>query len=262
VSTGIFGDEGTRNAMALINLGYAPEFFWEGRSETLEEQVAFPITSPIEMAEEWPVLIEELEANDLYPPMFEAAYGSTHITEERVRKAIASFMRTMLSGAAKFDLERIGMYTYTDSESRGYDLFITEGGDPNYGADCFHCHGFGSGQFSDYSYRNNGLDEVFSDPGRMAVTGDPLDEGKFKVPTLRNIELTAPYMHDGRFNTLEEVIEHYNSGVVPSATLDPFMKFEEGLSLTDQDKEDLLNFLKCLTDTEFTTNEDFSDPHE
>lgn len=261
-STGIFGDVGTRNAMALINMGWATSFFWEGRIETLEEQVGDPIMNPIEMHENFPSLLEKLEQDEVYPQMFDAAYGSDDITEDRVRRALSSFLRVMISGGSKFDLQRIGMYEFTDSEQRGHDLYITEGGEPNFGADCFHCHGFGSSQFTDYTFRNNGLDSVFMDPGRMAVTGDPLDEGKFKVPTLRNIELTAPYMHDGRFETLEEVIEHYNSGLVVSPTLDPFMKFEDGLQLTDQDKEDLLNFMLCLTDTDFITNADFSDPHD
>lgn len=261
-STGIFGDVGNRNAMALINMGWATSFFWEGRVETLEDQVGDPIMNPIEMHETFENLLSELEEDDVYPQMFEAAFGSIDITEDRVRRALSSFIRTMISGTSKFDLERIQMYEYTASEQRGYDLYLTEGGEPNFGADCFHCHGFGSSQFTDYTFRNNGLDSIFLDPGRMAVTGDPLDEGKFKVPTLRNVELTGPFMHDGRFATLEEVIEHYNSGLVQSPTLDPFMKFENGLQLTDQDKEDLLNFLKCLTDPDFTTNADFSDPHE
>ena len=262
VSTGVFGDQGDRNAMALVNLGWAPTLAWDGSVESLEAFIGDPIENPIEMADNWTNALAELEATEDYPPLFDAAFGSPHITEERVRKAMASFLRTMISGGSKFDLERIGLYTYNESEERGHDLYLLEGGEPNFGADCFHCHGFGSSQFTDYSFRNNGLDSIFDDPGHMAVTGDPLDEGKFKVPTLRNIELTAPYMHDGRFNTLEEVVEHYNSGVVPSTTLDPFMKFEEGLQLTDQDKADLVNFLKCLTDPDFTTNEDFSDPHE
>lgn len=260
-ATGITGDVGNRNTMPLINIGYATSFFWDGRSETLEEQVGDPIVNPIEMHEQWNVALEELADDPIYPTMFDAAFGSTDVTEDRVRRAMSSFMRIMLSGGSKFDLERIGAYDYTDSEQRGYDLFLTEGGEPG-GADCFHCHGFGSGQFTDFSFRNNGLDSIFDDPGRMLVTGLASDEGKFKVPTLRNVAFSAPFMHDGRFETLEEVIEHYNSGVVESETLDPFMKFEEGLNLTAQDKEDLLNFLLCLSDQDFLNNEAFSDPHE
>lgn len=261
-STGIFGDVGDRNAMVIANLGWATSLFWDGRAHTLEDQAGDPIVNPIEMAEEWETVLVKMDEIEIYPPMFDAAFGSPDITENRVRRALASFMRTLISGGSKFDKQQVGQYTYTESEERGYNLYITEGGEPNFGADCFHCHGFGSNQFTDYSFRNNGLDSIFNDPGRMAVTGNSLDEGKFKVPTVRNSELTAPYMHDGRFATLEEVIEHYNSGVVSSATLDPFMKFEEGLSLTDQDKEDLLNFLLCLTDLDFTTNPEFADPHE
>lgn len=268
-STGIFGDLGNRQAMPLINMGWSPTYFWDGRSVTLEQQVEEPITNPIEMAENWETALAELANDPIYPPLFYKAFGSTEITKEGVVKAIASFMRTMISANSKFDKQRIGQYVFTPSEFNGYTLFLTEGGSPDqvpggsFGADCFHCHGFGAMQFSDYLFHNNGLDASFTDLGRGAISGSVFDNGKFKTPTLRNIELTGPYMHDGRFTTLEQVINHYNSGGVPSETIDPFMKFTTGgLQLSEQAKADLIAFLKCLTDTSFIHNPAFSDPHE
>ena len=268
-SMGIHGDLGTRQSMAIINLGWGQRFFWDGRAASLEEQVIEPIENPIEMDEDWDHALEELRNDPLYPPMFKAAFGTETINRDRTTKAIASFMRTMISANSKFDRQRIGQGTLTPLEEAGFNLFLTEGGDPSlnpggqFGADCFHCHGFGDMQFTDNLFNNNGLDSEFDDPGLMGVTGNPLDAGKFKTPTLRNVEYSAPYMHDGRFATLEEVIEHYNSGGVPSETVSPFMKYQTGgLMLEEDDKLELIAFMKCLTDISFMQNPAFSDPHE
>jgi cytochrome c peroxidase len=236
----------------------------------LEQQVTEPVENPIEMDEDWDHALMELRADPLYPPLFKAAFGTTDITKERAARAMASFLRTMISADSKFDKQRIGQYNFTASEEHGFNLFLLEGGSPDevpggsFGADCFHCHGFGAMQMTDYLFHNNGLDPTFeNDPGRAGVTAFELDSGKFKTPTLRNVELTAPYMHDGRFTSLEQVVEHYNSGGVPSTTIDPFMKFTTGgLQLSPQSKQDLIAFLKCLTDTTFMNNPAFSDPHE
>jgi len=268
-STGIHGELGNRQAMALINLGWAYNYFWDGRAQTLEDQVIEPVENPIEMDEDWNVALEELRNDPIYPPMFKAAFGTETINRNRAAMAMASFLRTMVSSGSRFDKQRIGQYTFTPQEEHGFTLFITEGGSPEqvaggmFGADCFHCHGYGAMQMGDYLFHNNGLDAHFeNDPGRAGVTGNPLDSGKFKAPTLRNIEFTAPYMHDGRFTTLEQVVEHYNSGGIPSSTIDPFMKFTSGgLQLPEESKADLIAFLKCLSDTEFMENPDFSDPH-
>lgn len=268
-SVGITGAVGTRQSMALVNLGWARDYFWDSRAPTLEEQVKEPIPNPIEMNQPWPEALEKLRSDDRYPPMFDAAFGSTEITVDRCSKALAQFLRTMISANSKFDRWRTGDYVFTDSEFRGYELFNREGGDPEvvtggqFGADCFHCHGEAGLQFTDYLPHNNGLDSVFTDLGVGGVTGNPLDFGRFKTPTLRNVELSGPYMHDGRFTTLEEVIEHYNSGGVPSTTIDPFMKYTSGgLALSDQSKQDLINFLKTLTDTSYAEVEAFQNPHE
>jgi len=267
-STGITGEVGTRQSMALINLGWARDYFWDGRSKTLEEQVAEPVPNPIEMNESWENAVAKIASDPMYAPMFEAAYLSAEVTQDRIVRAIASFLRTMISAESKFDKSRLGLAMLTDQEFRGQQLFLLEGGDPEdvlggqNGADCFHCHGFGDSQFSDYLPHNNGLDSFFTDLGVGGITGNPAEYGKFKTPTLRNVEFTAPYMHDGRFTTLEDVIEHYNSGGNPSTTIDPFMKFTTGgLNLPETDKAALIAFLKTLSDTSFLANPAFQDPH-
>jgi cytochrome c peroxidase len=260
-STGITGEVGNRQSMALINLGWAKDFFWDGRAQTLEDQVVDPVANPIEMNQDWDEALEEIAAIDIYPDMYIAAFGSPEVTKTRTAKALASFLRSMVSYQSKFDKSRIQQATLTPEEQHGLDLFITEGADPLFGADCFHCHGFGAMQFADYLPHNNGLDSVFADLGYGGISGDPLQMGKFKTVSLRNIEISGPYMHDGRFTTLEEVLDHYDSGGLPSATIDPFMKYTDGgLSLSDQSKADIISFLKTLTDTAFIHNPAFQDP--
>jgi len=188
--------------------------------------------------------------------LFQKAFGTSVIDSNLVTKAIAQFERTMVSFNSDYD-----SYFYqgdtsalTSSEKNGYDLFFGQ-------AECIHCH---SGPLlNDPVFRNNGLDDVFADLGLGDVTGLVSDNGKFKVPTLRNIAESGPYMHDGRFSTLEEVVEHYNSGVQGgSPNLDSEMThFIGGLSLTAAEKADLVSFLKTFTDDSFLNNSDFSDPN-
>jgi cytochrome c peroxidase len=257
-SVGVDGIAGNRNSMPLINMGWSPRFFWDGRALSLEQQIFQPVTNPIEMNTTWPEVEDKLNAHPTYPDLFYKAFGIERIDSVHVSKAIAQFIRTMISGNSKFDKFLRQQAVLTPSEMNGLNIFTTEKGD------CFHCHGFdGSGLFTDFTFHNNGLDTdaEMADPGLMAVTGNPADKGKFKTPTLRNIEVTAPYMHDGRFATLEEVIEHYDQGGKPSSTVDPLMKHVgTGLNLTAQEKLDLLNFLKTLTDEEFLTDPKFSAP--
>jgi len=257
-SVGVDGIAGDRNSMPLINLGWSPRFFWDGRALTLEQQIFQPVTNPIEMNTTWPEVEDKLNAHATYPDLFYKAFGIERIDSVHVSKAIAQFIRTMISGNSKFDKFLRQQAVLTPSEMNGLNIYTTEKGD------CFHCHGFdGSGQFTDFTFHNNGLDTdaEMTDLGLMAVTGNPGDKGKFKTPTLRNIEVTAPYMHDGRFTTLQQVIEHYDLGGKPSSTVDPLMKHVgTGLNLTAQEKLDLLNFLKTLTDEEFLTDPKFSAP--
>lgn len=268
-STGITGAVGTRQSMPLINMGWSTSFFWDGRALTLEQQVVEPITNPIEMNDTWENALSKLRNDPQYPPMFKAAFGTEEITKDRTAKAMASFLRTMISAESKVDKQRRGEYSFTTEEQNGFNIFMAEGGDPEvvaggqFGGDCFHCHSMSGMQFTDYTFTNNGLDFNFvNDPGRALVTLNPLDSGKFKVPTLRNVELTAPYMHDGRFTDLMSVIEHYDSGGHPSSTVSSFMKYSSGgLQLSPTSKQNLIAYLKCLTDTSFINNPAFSDPH-
>ncbi len=256
VSTGIDGVAGNRNAMQLINLGYGFSFFWDGRSKSLEDQAIEPVPNPIEMHESWPNAMDKLQADDEYPSLFYKAFGTDEIDSNLVAKAIAQFERTLISGNSPADAFVNNTADLSSSARLGFIIYTTEKGD------CFHCHPVSNGLYTDNLFRNNGLDETSLDSGLAAVTKDPNDLGKFKVPTLRNIAQTAPYMHDGRFETLEEVIEHYNEGGHASATIDPLMKHVgTGLNLAPQEKQNLLDFLNSLTDEEFLNNEDFSDPN-
>ncbi len=257
-SEGVNQQKGTRNAMALFNLGYARFYFWDGRAKTLEQQILEPVPNPIEMHQSWGRTADKLSKISEYPDLFGEAFGNNKIDSTKITKAIAQYLRTLVSANSKFDQYRRGEAQLTPEEFAGLDLFLKEGGDPETvnggqnGADCFHCHGFGDMQFTDGLLHNNGLDSEFTDKGAGAITGRAQDIGRFKTPSLRNVEYTAPYMHDGRFKTLEEVIEHYNSGGHPSPTIDPFMKYTTGgLNLTAQKKTQLIAFLKTLSDPSF-----------
>ncbi len=256
-STGIDGIEGDKNSMQLINLLWSDRLFWDGRSETLEEQALEPVENPIELHDTWPNVVEKLERHPVYPILFEQAFGSRTITKELAAKAIAQFERTLISGNTRYHRYKYGLPggNMSDSELRGMTLFFGEK------AECFHCHV--DITFTDNSFRNNGLNRVFppESQGLFNVTGDPADIGKFKTPTLINIAQTAPYMHDGRFETLEEVLDHYATGVNFSPTLDPLIRLN-GFQLTQDERADLVAFLRTLTDEEFLSNPDFSNPFE
>ncbi len=237
-----------RNAMPLFNLAWQQGFFWDGRTSTLREQVLMPIQDAHEMHETLPNVIAKLSADSA--ELFQRAFGTPEINAERIAKALEQFLLTLISQDSRFDRAARKVAELTESEKRGLQLFVTEF-DPQRGlrgADCFHCHG--GTLFTSQSFANNGLELAADDVGRMAVTQNAADRGKFKVPSLRNIARTAPYMHDGRFTTLEAVIEHYSQGVRRSDTLDPNLAKhpEGGLQLSVQEKADLVAFLKTLTD--------------
>ena len=244
-SVGIENIVGNRNASALINLGWNTSFNWDGSTTTLEEQAFEPVRNPIEMNNTWENVEEVLNAHNEYPMLFKNAFNIDYIDSNHVVMALAQIERTLISTNSKFDKFLRNEMQLSPSELNGYAIFNSEK------ADCFHCHG--TQMFMDNTFHNNGLDtEPFLDLGRANVTEDPLDNGKFKTPTLRNIEFSAPYMHDGRFSSLEEVIEHYNSGGNYSSTVDPLMKkLGIGLQLTNQEKQDLIAFLKTLSDENF-----------
>lgn len=252
---GAEGEFGSRNTMPLFNLAWKKQFFWDGRAGSIRDQVLQPIQNPIEMHQSLTNLVVKLaRANDGYAALFTAAFGSPDITVEKIALALENYLLTLTSFDSKFDRVLQGKEQFTPEEQRGFELFSTEY-DPRrgqFGADCFHCHG--GPLFQSQAFANNGLDDTFADPGREKVTSKASDLGKFAVPSLRNIALTGPYMHDGRFKTLDEVIEHYVSGVKRSATLDPNIAKhpDGGVPLGAIDKKALVAFLKTLTDEKYS----------
>jgi cytochrome c peroxidase len=258
VSTGITGAQGNRNAMPLINLAYHNRLFWDGRSFSLEQQLLEPVPNPIEMNLPWLAAMDRLNQHPDYPSLFKQAFGIDYIDSTHITKALAQFLRTLISGNSRFDQYILGQAALTPQELQGMNLYVTEA------ADCFHCHPFEERfQFTTFSFMNNGLDKEgeFQDSGLGGIVSNPNLIGVFKVPTLRNIAQTAPYMHDGRFATLNEVIDHYDMGGHPSSTIDPLMKHVgTGLNLSTQEKEALIAFLLTLTDTDFLSNPAFSAP--
>lgn len=256
-SVGASGQRGRRNAMPLVNLAWAREFFWDGRAKSLREQVLLPIQDAHEMNETLDRAVAKLEADHDYPLQFKAAFGTAGIKSERMALALEQFLLTLISQESKFDLAARKVAQLTPKEQRGLQLFITEHAPDRglRGADCFHCHG--GNLFSNHQFMNNGLEEYPGDLGRMNVTRSESDRAKFKVPTLRNVALTAPYMHDGRLATLEDVVEHYNGKLHRSQTLDPNLAKhpESGLGLSAEDKAALVAFLKTLTDEQFVNSE-------
>ena len=285
-SVGYEGGRTKRNSMGLAYLRYTilkgvrPGFFWDERAPTLEAQVLMPIQDKVEMGMELPKLEAKLRALPYYPPLFEAAFGSTNVSSERVGKAVAQFMRAMMSFDSRFD--RVARATggddyskdfvgFTAAENLGKSLFIDGiGGVAEIG--CAHCHR--PPTFGMPKSFNNGLEMHYADRGlgaRDVPSNDPFtpsNDGKFKAPSLRNIALTAPYMHDGSFKTLEQVVEHYSSGVHRHANLGLAFNDEQpvggdktsGFRFTPAQKSALVAFLKTLTDEELVSNLRFSDP--
>ena len=252
-SLGAEGQVGTRNSMPLFNLAWKSSFFWDGRAPSLRQQVLEPIENPIEMHETLTNVVAKLRTRPDYRKDFARAFGSPDITADRIARGLEQFLLTQVSHNSKFDRSLAGEAELSAEEKRGFELFHTEY-DPRreqFGADCFHCHG--GPLFQSQGFANNGLDTSFSDLGRFLVTKRDGDKGRFSAPSLRNIALTAPYMHDGRFSTLEEVIGHYSTGVKPSPTLDPNLAKhpDGGVPLSAEDKRALVAFLKALTDERF-----------
>ncbi|MDX2359594.1 MAG: cytochrome c peroxidase [Crocinitomicaceae bacterium] len=237
------------NSLAHINIGWSSTFLWNGKVEgTLEDIMMF------EVDEFFHTDLSVLNNDDEYPIRFERVFGVTTIESKHVAYALAQFFRTLNSYDSKYDRVLQGLETFTAAEANGYDIFFSERGD------CFHCHG--GALTTDNLMHNNGLDAM-PDDGRFTITNNPADKGKFKTPTLRNIEYTSPYMHDGRYQTLEEVLTFYCWGLQDSPTIDPLMKnvgFPGGIDLNQQDFDDLISFLKTLSDESFLTNESLSDP--
>ena len=253
-SAGVDGLRGTRNSMPLFNLAWSPGYAWDGGKPRIRDQVRAAMSNPIEMKADLAVVVAELNRDAGLRGKFAAAFGAPEITADRVDLAIEQFLLTLVAADSTFDRSLRGAARLTEEEKQGFALFVTEYGPARgkRGADCFHCHG--GALFTDFGLRSNGLDLASRDGGRALVTGKASDAGKFKTPTLRNVAVTAPYMHDGRFATLEDVIAHYDHGVKRAPTLDPNLAKhpDAGLALTQAEQRALVAFLRTLTDSSVT----------
>lgn len=257
---GIEGDPTHHGMLPLINLVWNPGTFgWNGGSSSIEEVVLATITDPSEFNSTYQQVESAIRRIDGYPALFNKAFGTEEVTVERVAKAIAQFVRTLVSANSKFDRYLRGDIQLSQAELNGFVLFTTEEG-----ADCFHCHGAAANPlFTTHLFYNNGKDSVFTDPfDRYSMSGDSEDIGAYKASTLRNIEWTAPYMHDGRFNSLDEVIDFYSSGLIWTPYINPLMHHVAtgGNQLTPPEKENLKAFLLTLSDHDFISNTGFGPP--
>lgn len=251
-SLGVSGRPLARNSPALINLAWdMGGFFWDGGATNLESQIIGPLSHPDEMNKNVATLAGELAANSDYVSRFKAAFpadAANAVSTQNVLKALAQYMRTLVSANAPYDQFVLGRVTQTALEKEGMAVFD---------ATCASCHTRQTNLFMDGGFHNNGLDDTYSADderiamGRFRITEKAEDMGKFKTPTLRNLAYTAPYMHDGRFQTLEQVLDHYTSSLKPSATLDPVLRTTR---LLPNERRALLAFLSTLNDESFTTN--------
>lgn len=250
VSHGVDYCLGTRNAPPLFNLAWQKAFMWDGGVNHIEVSPLNAITSPCEMASSLDTIVQRLKHGDTYPQLFEKAFGSTEINSQKMLRALGQFTSMLVSASSKYDkhVRNEPGGDFTTQEEAGYQLFKQH---------CSACHA--EPLFTDFSYRNNGLELVSTDPGRDTITSVESDRGKFRVPSLRNVELTSPYMHDGRFATLQQVLDHYNSGVKKNANLDTLLRREGqlGIPLSATGQEELTAFLKTLTDSAFVNDKRF-----
>lgn len=275
-SRGVFGRQTAKKSMSLVNVLWENRMFWDGREVGLEAQALHPIQDPNEMDMSLEELKGKLQSIPEYPPAFEKAFGTKQVQTEHIARALAQFQRTLISSNSRYDQYLRGEIALTAQEEEGMILFFTHP-EPSInlrGGNCGDCHLSITTAGSKAGFRgfhNNGLDtEENLSPGLAAVTGNPADRGRFKAPNLRNIMLRAPYMHDGRFSTIEEVLDHYNDHVQMSSTLDVLIQEASNepilpnepikLKLTNEEKAAIIAFLHTLTDEEFLNNPAFSNP--
>lgn len=251
LSHGIEDKIGFRNAPALMNLAWQKVFMWDGAVNHLDMQALAPISNPVEMGETITHVVSKLQVSTLYPRLFFQAFGDSIITGEYTLKALSQFMLTLISSNSKYDSVMRNQSVFTEQEYAGYKLFQKN---------CSSCHP--EPLFTNNDFRNNGLsvDTALHDYGRYSVTGNPKDSLKFKVPTLRNVGFSYPYMHDGRFKKLSEVLNHYTSGVVHSKTL--AKELQNPIVLTSNEKVDIVAFMLTLSDKTFLFNPNLSFPKE
>ena len=245
LSHGIKDRVGKRNSPVLFNLAWSKSFMWDGAVNHLDVQALAPIENHLEMDEKLSNVLIKLSRNEKYRKWFKQAYGTEKITGERMLKAISQFMLTLVSSNSKYDKVKRNEsgVQFTATEQKGYAIFLQH---------CASCHT--EPLFTNNSFQNNGLtpDSLLNDVGRMAVTQNKSEAYKLKVPTLRNIERSAPYMHDGRYRNLQMVLFHYSNGIHQSSTLASELK--TGINLSEDDKKCIISFLKTLTDNEFLNN--------
>ena len=262
-SKGVNGELMTRNTMPLFNLAWYSSFFWDGRAGSLEEQVFFPVRAHSEMNLDWMVAVQRISKSSFYKSKFLKAFGNVEIDSVLIARSIAQFERTLISQDSKYDQVLRGERYFTKEEYEGFVLM----NDQTKG-DCLHCHTTdGDALGTTTGFSNNGLDQAkkaidYSDIGKAGVTGKQQDIGRFRIPSLRNIEVTGPYMHDGRFNTLDQVIDFYSDGVQTSFNIDSKMEYahQGGVHLTADEKKKIKAFLLTLTDSSFLNNPAFDNP--
>ena len=269
---GVRGQKVRRNTMALVNLAWSAPYFWDGRAKTLEELVPIPIQEPTEMDQKMDALVGELEQHSDYPSRFARAFPGEPISTATISKAVAQFLRILVSFDAPIDRLDRGEYKLSEPEKRGQQLLsgkLPLGAQDGRGDLCDSCHSYraglkksdGMGMFTDASFRNNGIGPS-EDLGRGEVTTKSQSH-LFKVPTIRNVAVTGPYMHDGRFGSLDQVLMHYNESILPSA--DKGLHFKEEpvrLGLSQDDIRDIIASLALFTDQKFLKNPEFSDPFQ
>ena len=249
LSHGVHDLLGKRNAPALFNLTWSPKLMWDGAVNNLENQPLAPLSNPVELNINISKAVMRLATMQKYKDLFKKAYGDTVVNSQRILKAFAQFMGLLVSYQSKYDKVKKGEDSFTASENNGYAVFKTN---------CAHCHS--EPLFSDYTLRNKGLPlNAYKDSGQYLITANPLDIYKFKVPSLRNLGFTSPYMHDGRFSTIEDVLTFFTTGVANTQNLDPFMAQPHPIST--QEKSDLITFLNTLNDYKFVSDERFKEIH-
>lgn len=247
LSIGVGGAVGARNAPPIFNMAWQPHFMWDGGVNHLELFSIAPITNPVEMNETMAGVIQKLNASDYWRNWFKSVYGTNEVTDQQLFVSLTQYMLMIISDGTQYDKVMKGEASFTAEQQAGYELFLQK---------CASCHT--EPLFTDFSFRNNGLDVISGDDGRFLITQNESDRGRFKVPTLRNVLLTYPYMHDGRFFTIDQVLEHYNSGVKAHANLDPLL--QNWIPLSADDKKHLKRFLETLNDYKLMGDKLLSEP--
>jgi len=246
-SAGVNNQLSSRNSPTLSNLAWYPNFMWDGGVNHIEVMPVAPITNPIEMNETMQNVVDKLSNESKYPVLFKNAFGNTTITDQKILFALAQFMGSMVSATSKYDEVKTGKSVFTETEAAGYEIFKLK---------CNACHT--EPLFTNFTYQSNGLDLNPNDLGRALITQQVEDEGKFKVPTLRNIDLTGPFMHDGRFSNLNQVLNFYSIDIKAHNNLSSNLPIG-GLQLSTQEKSQIVEFLKTLNDYSYISDQRFAE---